>query len=290
MGRQDDVVSAKQPGILGERLGRHHIERGAAETAIIERGDQRGLVDQRSARRVDQVGAALHLAESRGVEQAAGCRHQRRVNRYEIGLRQELVEADAFDAGVAQCVGRHERIERQHPQAKRLSLRGDPARDVAEPDEAEHLALEPPDRHDGRHLPAAGLHEVVREHDLAGEREQERHCGDFLHAIVRHVRHGDAALGRDRDIDIVDAEPKAADRTASRELAQQLARQLGVGDEDRVGVARHRQDVVGRRAFRHAQLGIETLERCDRRIERREHAVGDGDQGFGHGKLRVDVE
>ena len=94
---------------------------------------------------------------------------------------------------------------------------------------------------------------------------------------------------RRRDVDVVDAEAEAADRLAARELAQQLAGQLGVGDEDGVGVARHRQDVVGRRALRHAQLGIDARERGLRRIERGKRAVGDGDQGTGHERLHFVV-
>ena len=85
-----------------------------------------------------------------------------------------------------------------------------------------------------------------------------------------------------RQVDIVDAEAEAADRLAARELAQQLARQLGVGDEHRVGVARDREDVVGRRALRHAQFRIDARQRRLGRIERGKRAVGDGDDGTGH--------
>ena len=109
--------------------------------------------------------------------------------------------------------------------------------------------LEPVERHDRRHLPAAGLHQLVGERDLARQRQQQRHgvVGHFAQAIVRHVGDRDAELRRRRQVDVVDAEPEAADRLAARELAQQLAGQLGVGDEHGVGVARDRQDVVGRR-------------------------------------------
>ena len=71
-----------------------------------------------------------------------------------------------------------------------------------------------------------------------------------------------------RQVDIVDAEAEAADRLAAGELAQQLARQLGVGHEDRVGVARHGEDVVGAALFAMRILRIEPRQRLLRRIER----------------------
>ena len=50
MRRENDVVAAEQLRILGQWLGGHDIERGAAEAAGIERCDQRGLIDQRPTR------------------------------------------------------------------------------------------------------------------------------------------------------------------------------------------------------------------------------------------------
>src|SRR5262249_44459612 len=54
--REDDVVAADELGVFGQRLGRHHVERGAAEMAALERGDQRRLADQRAARGVHGQG------------------------------------------------------------------------------------------------------------------------------------------------------------------------------------------------------------------------------------------
>ena len=63
--------------------------------------------------------------------------------------------------------------------------------------------------------------------------------GHFAQAIIRHVIDRDAKrLGR-RQVDIVDAEAEAADRSALFELPQQLTRKFGEGHENGVGVARH---------------------------------------------------
>ena len=73
---------------LFERLSRHHVERGAAEMAGIQRRDQRRLIDQRPARGVDEECAVFYLGEGFGVHQAARRRLQRRMHRDEIGARQ----------------------------------------------------------------------------------------------------------------------------------------------------------------------------------------------------------
>ena len=141
---------------------------------------------------------------------------------------------------------------------------------VAEAEKAENAALEPVQRHDRWRLPAAGLHQLVGERDLAGHREQQRHrvVGDLAQAIVRHIGDGDAERCRGRQVDVVDAEAEPADHLAALELFEEIAGELGIGDEHRVGVARHREDVVGGRRFRHPQLRIDALERGDRGIER----------------------
>ena len=138
----------------------------------------------------------------------------------------KFVEAHALDTGGLERILGHIRIVGADLEAEGLGLGRQRAWDIAEADEAQHLAFEPAQRHDRRHFPAAGLHELVGERHLAGEREQQRHgvVGHFAQAIVRHVVDGDAAfLGR-RQVDIVDAEAEAADGLAARELAQQRRR------------------------------------------------------------------
>ena len=142
---------------------------------------------------------------------------------------------------------RHVRIVRDDLEPERLGLGGDRARDVAEADEAEHLPFEPAQRHDGGISQRPDCTSVFEQRHLAGERQQQRHgvVGHLAQAIVGHIGDRDAELGGGRQVDIVDAEPEAADHLAARELAQQLAGELGIGDQHRVGVARHREDVVG---------------------------------------------
>ena len=211
------------------------------------------------------------------------------MNRDKVRDLQQPVEAHAFDAGGRKRLLRHVGVMGDDAQPERFCLGRERARDVAEADEAEHASGQTVDRNDSRHFPAAGLHQRVGERDLARERKEQRHgmVRHLVHAIVRHIGHGDAELRRRLDVDIVDAQAEAADRLAARELAQQLAGKLRVGDEHGVGIARHRQNVLGCRALRHAQLGVDTRERRLRRIERGKRAVGDGDYEAGHEALHT---
>ncbi len=110
--------------------------------------------------------------------------------------------------------------------------------------------------------------------------------GHFVDAVVRDVIDLDAFLAGGDQVDIVDAQAEPADRLAFGELHQQLARQLGVGDEDRIGILCDRQNVLRRGAFRHPQLVIDAGQRRFRRIERGKHVVGHSNQEAGHTKLR----
>ena len=192
------------------------------------------------------------------------------MHRDEVGPCQQIVEAHSFDAEGGRRVRVDVRIVSEDFQSKRLGLGCERARNIAEAYEAERLAFQAPQRHDRRHFPAAGLHQLVGKRHLAGEREQQRHgvVGYFAQAIIRNVIDRDAELLCCGQIDVVDAKAEAADRLAVLQLPQQFARQLGVSHEDRIGVARGGENVVGGGAVRHAVFGIEPRQRVFGRIER----------------------
>src|SRR5262249_19790064 len=106
---------------------------------------------------------------------------------------------------------------------------------------------------------------------------------DFLQAIVGDVGDDDVQRGRRVDVDIVDAEPEPADHLAALKLPQQFARQLGIGDEDAVSIARNREYVGLAGTFGNADFRIEPFERGHGRLERGKHAVGNRDQWPRHG-------
>src|ERR1017187_6489319 len=113
--------------------------------------------------------------------------------------------------------------------------------------------------------------------------------GDLADAVVRHVVDGDAFLVGGGQVDIVDTQAEAADRLAFGELAEDIARELGVGHQNGVGILGYRQNVVGIDAFRHAIGRIELRQRRLGEIERGKYAVGDSNHRAGHWKLPSSV-
>ena len=100
--------------------------------------------------------------------------------------------------------------------------------DIAATDDAENLAAEL-DPHEPRLFPFAGLGRAVGHRDLARQREHHRDrvlCGGDRIA-VRGIHDDDAALGGGGDVDIVDADPGAADDLELRRGGEQLGRDLG---------------------------------------------------------------
>ena len=66
------------------RLAREHIERGSGETALRQRHEQRGLVDDRSARGVDQPGALAELRQTFAIDEMDVVAARRHVQTDEI--------------------------------------------------------------------------------------------------------------------------------------------------------------------------------------------------------------
>lgn len=66
VGGDDDVLGVPQGVVLGEGFGVSDIEGGASESLVVERGDQRGLVDDGAARDIDDERAFGALLARRG--------------------------------------------------------------------------------------------------------------------------------------------------------------------------------------------------------------------------------
>ena len=101
LGRRTDVVGADHLWVLCEMrgpLGRagpglvgEDVEAGS-QTLGLERLEQRGLVDQLTARRVEEDGPVLHPFEERPVDQAGRGGARRQMEGDDVGGREQLVE------------------------------------------------------------------------------------------------------------------------------------------------------------------------------------------------------
>ena len=113
MRRHDDVRMRPERAIGRQRFGRKHIEAGAGERAVIDRGEDVVGDLQTAAAGIDQVGAtrravALELAEQREIENAVGRGRVRQQRDQNFSAGEKCVEAvvavKGRDAGIARSV------------------------------------------------------------------------------------------------------------------------------------------------------------------------------------------
>src|SRR5438552_5437767 len=94
----DDYVVATDEWRADGRLGRHHIKGRARKLPGVEGPSQGCFVDDGPASSINYVGGRLHLAEGVRVEQAARLRQERRVDRHEVRLTEQLRKLDPLHA------------------------------------------------------------------------------------------------------------------------------------------------------------------------------------------------
>ena len=162
------------------------------------------------------------------------------MEREEVGDGVDLLRRlGALDAELAEAIGRDERVvgDDAHPEAERAAR--DLLADPAEAEHAERLAGEL-DARVRAPLPAALLERRVRLRDVARERDEQadRVLGGGDDRRLRRVRDDDPAPRRRLDVDVVDADARAADHLEALGALDQLGGQLRRGaDDDRVVAA-----------------------------------------------------
>lgn len=218
--QQDDVVELEQTGV-DCRLVLEDVEPGAGDLAAAQRLDERGLVDDRPAGRVDEVGAGFHRAQRLGVDEVmrrpgltGG--DERAVQRDDVCGCQEFGQLEASRAELGRSVGGHvarARVDDVHPEGP-----GAPGHRDADPagaDDAERLAAQV-HAEQVEHAPlprgagpddALALAEAARRH----EHEPEGGVGGRVGEHAGGVRRDDAAPGARGDVDVVVADGDIGD-------------------------------------------------------------------------------
>ena len=99
-------------------------------------------VDDRPARRVDDVGGRLHQAEFLARHHAARAVAELDVDGDDVGVAEQVLLGGVVDARLLALLSRQVRAPRDHLHAERLGDAGDAQAELAEPDDAERLALD----------------------------------------------------------------------------------------------------------------------------------------------------
>ena len=241
-----------------------HVDRRAGDLAGLERCDQRRLVHQLAARRIDDPHSVPHLRDCLGVDGIPRLVGQGQMERQEIRPCEHLVEARAVHAELAEPVGRDERVVRDDLHLEPNGTPGDLTADPPEPEHAERLVgeLDPAPL---RPLPPAGRQRRVGLRDVAREREQQpdRVLGGRDDVRLGRVRHDDPAPGRGVDVHVVDADAGAADDLQPRRARDHIRRDLRRGTDDQALVTV--DDLLERRV--RVDVDLETLtKQVDARI------------------------
>ena len=180
----------------GERFGREAVEARGPELAGSDGREERRLVDETAARRVDEDRAVAHAADGVGVDHAPVLGRQRTMERQDMRSLDDGIEGGDLDpAGNLGC----ERVERDDAHAHRNADLGGAAADRPETDEPERASLQLQALVGGL-VPMPVMHAVVELCDALGA-GQDQGPGVLGHGIgIRADRRldGDPALRRGR--------------------------------------------------------------------------------------------
>ena len=235
MRRDDDVVELEQRARV--RLVGEDVERRARDLARAQSLDERRLVDELAARRVDDPNTVTHLGECSSSEGTARLLRERQVQCEELRLRVDVRGClHTHDAELAEALRSDERVVGDDVHAEARGTSRDLLADPPEAEDAERLAreLDAPVR---LPLPATLLQRCMRLRNVPRERDEQpdrvlRRRDD---GRLRRVGDDDATARRRFDIHVVDADPRAPDYLQAQGPVDQLCGELGRrADDDRV--------------------------------------------------------
>jgi len=224
---EDRVRCGADARVGGDRLGREHVERGAADRPCFERVRERVEVDDLAARAVHEDRGRPHLRERGRADEPAGLVGERCVQRDDVGLGEQPVELDELGAERASETLRRERVVRDDLHLERRGAPSDEATDAPDADEAERLAPELA-AHELAAGPLTAPDARVRGHDVAheGECQRERVLRGCVDVARRGVHDVHAARGGCGHVDVVDADAGAPDDLQLRCVIEQRRRHL----------------------------------------------------------------
>ena len=173
VGGQDDIIHVIEGIVGGGRLGLLHVQAGPGDDAVLQGGDEGGLIHQSAPGGVDEAGGGLHFGQGIGVDEVAGLVAEGAVEGDEVAAGEQLVQPHIAHAVVlgGAAVGQDLHVQGPgHPD--------DLLADVARADDAQGLAVDlcmgalevagevaPVSPGEHVELPAHGRGQVEQQHD-----------------------------------------------------------------------------------------------------------------------------
>ncbi|OSX77962.1 LOW QUALITY PROTEIN: hypothetical protein BU14_0126s0001 [Porphyra umbilicalis] len=240
----------RRGGWVGARgLHRKAVDGGARDGARLEGGEQRRLVDNAPAGRVDHARAAREEAEPPPVDQVAGAVDEWHVEGEKVGRRDRIVERRGGDAVGGGRVGGQRRVRHDngHAEGGRPCSHLPPNAAIA--DNGKRLADER-HAHKRRPVPAAGLEGRVRRRHVPRERTHERdrvlrggHPIGHRRVDDEHPRRRGCRQARD----VVHARPRTANdlEAGGPRGEQRRVHRRAAAHDERVAVADGRRQLRG---------------------------------------------
>ena len=226
--RGADHVGQAEKRAVGGRLNLEHVEARPRDMARFQRLGQSRLIDQPAARAVDDTYARFQLGDVLAAEDIGGLLGIGHMQGDEIGMGEQLLQLDLAHAHLLGLLLGEERIIGHDLHLEALGPVADDAADIARADHAKRLAgqLDP---HEAGLLPfalmgrGAGLGNLPRH----GEHHRDGVLGGGDHVAKGRVHHDHALLGGRDLVDIVGADPGAADDFQIGRGGEDLFRHLG---------------------------------------------------------------
>src|ERR1700730_13943432 len=103
--RHDDVVDRKKRIVRIGRFLLEHIEGRASDLPACQNVRERLLIDDRSARSIDEKGGLFHQGEAVSIHEVAGLGRQRAVHGNDVGAGEDVVETNEFDTELGGQLG-----------------------------------------------------------------------------------------------------------------------------------------------------------------------------------------
>ena len=211
--------------VEGKGLLVEHVETRARDRSLSDRGHQRGLVDDRPARRVDQVGRRLHPGQLGGAQEPARAVAEHEVNAHHVGAGQQLVLGHEGGADLGGARGREVLAPGDHVHLERAADLGHARAQPAESDDAEGLAVQ---AEPAAHLPPTLTGRAILDRNAPdeGEDESPRQLGRRI-GKPRRSADDDPALHRRAHVDGRIAHSRRHQELEPRQSLEEWPRRTG---------------------------------------------------------------